>query len=247
MRAFRSIVVFSALGAFVGGCDSNAEKFKKGITPIVEKHREPLKKQLDGLHAAQKAAAAAPPIKPIEGASGGDFFLIDEDMKLDQPGSAHPSRPPGCHPFYFGGNVFAVAGGWIPESTTDLVEPKPEHFSAREEEYKKFEAVRYALVCKQLEAKQPKEEAGGTFSGATYKGQCRAFEIDGAKYVGGFELNVSIGSASVRGPSSVANAASSSLGKEVTAQISREAEKLGKPVAASMSCGWPSDRSANPP
>lgn len=239
MRPVDSVIFAISVIAPLAGCDSNAEKFKKGITPIVEKHREPLKKQLDRLHAAQKAATEAPPIKPIEGAKAGDFFLIDDSMKLDEPGSGHPKRPPGCHPFYHGGNVFAVAGGWVPGPVSDLVEPQPEHFAREETEYTKFEAVRYALVCRQIDAERPKEEAGGTFSGATYKGECRAFELDGTKYIGGFDLDVTLGSASGASNTSAVGAATTSLGQDITRKIGRAAEGLGKPVAASINCHWP--------
>lgn len=237
MRFARAAFFAMLGGVLTSGCDSNAEKFKKGITPVAEKHREPLKKQLDRLHAAQKAAAAAPAIKAIEGAAGGDFFLIDDSMKLDQPGSTHPARPPGCHPFYHGGNVFAVAGGWVPGPRTELVEPKPEHFAELEAEYAKFEGVRNVVVCKQVSAEAPKEEAGGTFSGATYQGECRAFELDGTKYLGGFTLDVALGSAFGRG--SMVGTVASALGKEITQRIVGHANGLGEPVAATMSCSWP--------
>lgn len=235
----RHFVIVALTVLPLAGCDSNAEKFKKGITPVVEKHREPVKKQLERLLSAQKAASEAPPIKPIESAAGGDFFLIDDSMKLDEPGSGHPKRPPGCHPFYSGGEVFAIAGGYVPGPRSDLIEPKPEHFAEREADYTKYEAVRYALVCKQIAAERPKEEAGGTFSGATYKGECRAFELDGTKYIGGFDLDVTPSSATGARNNSVTGVATTALGEAITREIGTKAKALGQPVAASMSCGWP--------
>jgi hypothetical protein len=236
----RAIVVLAVCAA--GACGKRVdgvEAYKAMEKELVAKHRPALTARLEKLRAIQAAskqhpalAALQPPAAPIDAKPA--FLGFGEADVLDRP--FDPSEPlVGCTTF-FSNDTFAKLNGAVGFWPSKDVQPGPDKRAEVEKAMTDLETAVYALVCVQTAAEKPSLAAASAFTGGIYKADCRVFEIETAKYLGGFTADVKMHGASVNLKGAAAADLEKAMEVDVKGELDRELEKFGK--APEVYCRW---------
>jgi hypothetical protein len=199
---------------------------------LLKQNEAALKKRLASLRTIIDEAKKRPPLTPpkltVRGDSAAQFIGLEETTDLEQHGYQGQH---GCHLNYDGAVYALLAGKGVrqenPEAIADMIRSDFD------------EALKppYAAVCMQLSSEAPSKQGNDTFTGGTYKGECRFFDIESGAYLGGVALSSQMTSAMVNTYNG--SGLDDAMNETVTADLGKALEPAGmKPPL--MHCSWPS-------
>ena len=202
------------------------------VQQVLEKHEAELKTRLAQLHVVLDAAKKRPPLAPPKLTPPADpdtqiFVGLEETTVLD---SSDMDGQPGCRAMYGDGAVFEwLAGRAVRGLPTTADEAEKNIRSALERPY--------AAVCVQLAVEKPETTGSNQFTGGTWKGECRFFEIATGAYVGGVAASSSMLSAA--GYHGATNVLGEGMEESIKTELRRALEPTAKGVKPPfIGCHW---------
>jgi hypothetical protein len=199
---------------------------------LLKQNEAALTKRLASLRTILDEAKKRPPLTPpklaVRGTSELQFIGLEETTQLEQHGY---QGQPGCHAIY-DGSVYALRAGKgvrqeRPDAIADMIR----------RDFAQTLDPPYAMVCIELSSTAPSKDGEDTFTGGTYSGECRFFDIESSAYLGG----VAVSSQMTRAMVNTYNGSGldDAMDETVTEALGKALEPTGmKPPQ--MACSWPS-------
>jgi hypothetical protein len=237
----RAVLGAAAVVVLTSACKKPVEKtpkelYREQVTALTEKHRADLGKRLEVVRAAQKASLAHPPLTPIAAPPSDAIRIIALDERDVADGPA--TLIPGCRPEYSFHPMFSALRGEI-KDWTGAVAPSPGHISGFETMQQRAVDATHALVCRELASEEPVIDYGShTFSGGTYRGECRLFELPAATYLGGFPLEASLKGRESRMTMGLASNLTERVAEAFGAAFPPARRPPGGSSYLNFTCGW---------
>jgi hypothetical protein len=221
-------VVIAAVLASAGCGKKNPNLYDQ----LLKANEPALKKRLANLRAIIDEAKKRPPLTPpnlsVRGDSEHQFIGLEETTVPDEHGY---QGQPGCHANYDGEVYALLAGRGVRQESTEGIEDMIRR------DFDDALTPPYAMVCVQLSSKAPATGANDTFTGGTYSGECRFFDLESAAYLGGVAISSQMTMAMVNTRNG--RGLDEEMGTTVTEDLANALARVGmKPPQ--MFCSWPS-------
>jgi hypothetical protein len=248
-----AIAIVVVLGA-AAGCTSDAERYTERLNELVAQHTASLNSMRAKLQAVQAAARAHPPLQPIaapwngppvdarptaasplEPNPGCNAVAMLEDQPLDVYSTPDAVRQAAAfYPDYHAGKALALLAGYRPPyGEYQDVDPQVAYI---EQDIARVERLSYAVACRTIVGRAVVVDP--SYVPGLYQGECRLFEIAGARYLGGFPLQASTGESETVWTGGTSGAASSQLSERMRDQIVGQIDAALAPTGAPQHSVW---------
>lgn len=236
------------------GCTSDAERYTERLNELVTQHTASLSAIRAQLQAVQAASRAHPALQPVAAPwngppldarpTGADILQPNpgcnavgmlEDQPLDVSSTPNAVRQAaGLYPDYHAGEALALLTGYRPSyGQYQDVDPQVADVEA---DIARVERLRYAVVCRTVSVNMPVVDP--SYVPGQYQGECRLFELAGARYLGGFTLQASTNDSETVMTGGTSGAASSQLAERMRDQVLRQAEAALAPAGLAQHGLW---------
>ncbi len=196
-NGWRAMLTLALLSSLVA-CTDKEKKFRADYAAVDGENRPAIEQLHAKIDKARQAALAKPPLTPAGAWSGPPLTPANGEkpgnavFMVTKAGVCEESFPKD-EPFRFcGANPFCMRRKPHPEIEGDFKRSTPEDFTRiLERQRASFQLAlqtRYAAFVETLAFQAPKAR-GDTFLAGVYRAEVRLFDLEGTRYLGGFEVS----------------------------------------------------------